>query len=107
MNVENNHDAHDRKWMFSVGPPGGGGQKVTCLACIMELLESPDVLMIKKKPGLNQLITILNTCSAEITQLLKDDTRITLHMTLILLGRYWTSLVVALTKPFGTISFIY
>ena len=85
--MENNHDVHDRKWMFNVAPPGGG-EKVACVACLVETLENPDVLTIRKKPILNQLITVLNTCNSQITQLLKADIRITLYMTLILLGEF-------------------
>ena len=89
--MEGNHDKHDRKWMFHVTPSIGGSvsaDQVSCLGCIVEMLEDPDVLVIKKKPVLNQLVAVLNSCSAQCTQLLQSDIRITLHITLILLGEY-------------------
>ena len=91
LTMESNHDKHDRKWMFNVATSGGGstrGDQMSCLACIVEILEDPDVLVIKKKSVLNQLVAILNSCSVQCTQLLQSDIRITLHVALILLGEY-------------------
>ena len=90
LTMESNHDKHDRKWMFNVATSGVGstrGDQVSCLVCIVEILEDPDVLVIKKSV-LNQLVAVLNSCSVQCGQLLQSDIRITLHVALILLGEY-------------------
>ena len=83
----NNHDRHSRKWMVDVAPADNEkGKQLMCLACIVEVLEDSDVLMIRKKPALKQLMTLLNSCNTQCVQLLQSDIRITAHVTLILLG---------------------
>lgn len=44
------HSRHDPKWSGRLGPAEGGGLLV-CVACVIEMLESDDVAVIKILSG--------------------------------------------------------
>ena len=80
------HGDHDVKWTV---PRGNSGEPL-CLACLMEFIENPDILVLKKKHALLALQEILQNSSRAVKQMLETEAVITQHMSFILVGNYFT-----------------
>ena len=96
------HPEHDPKWLFPSSDLNHGplSQKTdaqhSCLACIVELLEDSNMLVVKKKLVLAEMLRLLSFHSNQMLALLSGDLRVTAHVALIITGMY--PLPVALCK---------
>ena len=77
------HSDHDSIWQL----PGNSDAGMTCLACLVECLEDPDALIVKKKRMLSELLRIFTVQQREDVSVLNRDIRVTAHLILILIGK--------------------
>ena len=77
------HREHDDRWMVHASDVD-----VTCFACLMELLEDQNVLLVKKKFVLAELLRFLSYHTEYMLDVLSEDFRVIVHATVILLGKY-------------------
>ncbi|XP_078539432.1 meiosis inhibitor protein 1 isoform X2 [Lissotriton helveticus] len=75
------HYRHNPQWLLT-GPAGGS----LCLACVTEMLEEPEVSVVRKKYMLSCFRHILHHSAAAVTELLMQDPRICAHFLGTLLG---------------------
>ena len=76
------HREHDERWTVRAS-----GDDVTCFACLMELLEDPQLLRVKKKLVLAELLRFLTYHTEYMLDVLSGDFRVIVHATVILLGK--------------------
>ena len=89
------HAEHDPKWMTpaSVLDPGSPSESPSsCLACIVEMLEDPSLLLVKKKLVLSEMLRLLGYHGNQVMKLFREDERVTAHVALILVGGYFGSI---------------
>ena len=77
------HRDHDERWTVHTSDVD-----VTCFACLMELLEDQDVLLVKKKFVLSELLRFLSYHTEYLLEVVTEDFRVIVHATAILLGEY-------------------
>lgn len=69
-----NHSKHDSQWRMT-----GTNVSVVCVACLVELLENPDVLHLRKRKALREVVFLLSNGS-NLLELLSQNARITSHL---------------------------
>ena len=69
-----NHSKHDSQWRMT-----GGNVSVVCVACLVELLENADVLHLRKRKALREVVFLLSN-SQVLVELLSQNGRITSHL---------------------------
>ena len=69
-----NHSNHDSQWRMT-----GTNISVVCVACLVELLENPEVLHLRKRKALREVVFLLSN-SQHLLELLSQNTRITSHL---------------------------
>lgn len=69
-----NHSKHDSQWRMT-----GANISVVCVACLVELLGSPDVLHLRKRKALREVVFLLSN-SSNLSELLSQNARITSHL---------------------------
>jgi len=69
-----NHSKHDSQWRMS-----GVNVSVVCVACLVELLENADVLHLRKRKALREVVFLLSN-SHVLLELLSQNARITSHL---------------------------
>ncbi|KAI0228422.1 Meiosis inhibitor protein 1 [Lamellibrachia satsuma] len=74
------HREHYDRWMVHASDVD-----VTCFACLMELLEDQNVLLVKKKFVLAELLRFLSYHTEYMLDVLSEDFRVIVHATVILL----------------------
>ena len=75
-----NHSKHDSQWRMT-----GANISVVCVACLVELLESPDVLHLRKRKVLREIVFLLSN-SQSLLELLSQNARITSHLCSIIMN---------------------
>ena len=74
-----NHSKHDSQWRMT-----GTNISLVCVACLVELLESPDVLHLRKRKVLREVVFLLSN-SQILLELLSQNARITSHLCCIIM----------------------
>ena len=69
-----NHSKHDSQWRMT-----GTNISVVCVACLVELLENPEVPHLRKRKALREVVFLLSN-SQHLAELLCQNTRITSHL---------------------------
>ena len=69
-----NHSTHDTQWRMT-----GPNVSVVCVACLVELLEKADVLHLRKRKALREVVFLLSN-SQVLLELLSQNARITSHL---------------------------
>eukprot|EP00063_Salmo_salar_P073883 XP_014048718.1 PREDICTED: meiosis inhibitor protein 1-like [Salmo salar] len=88
---ENIHFRHDPKWSVRVrmGHPDQSGLMI-CVACVIEMMESNNVVSVRKSVALSGISRVLKSCPGALKELLLQDHRVCLHFTAFLLGMLHT-----------------
>lgn len=74
-----NHSKHDSQWRMT-----GANVSVVCVACLVELLENSDVLHLRKRKALREVVFLLSN-SQVLLELLSQNTRIASHLCSVIL----------------------
>lgn len=69
-----NHSKHDSQWRMT-----GANVSVVCVACLVELLENADILHLRKRKALREVVFLLSN-SQVLLELLSQNARITSHL---------------------------
>lgn len=69
-----NHSKHDSQWRMT-----GANVSVVCVACLVEVMENPDVLHLRKRKALREVVFLLSN-SQILLELLSQNARITSHL---------------------------
>ncbi|XP_078344335.1 meiosis inhibitor protein 1-like [Oculina patagonica] len=69
-----NHSKHDSQWRMT-----GANVSFVCVACLVELLENLDVLHLRKRKALREVVFLLSNGS-NLLELLSQNARITSHL---------------------------
>ena len=69
-----NHSKHDSQWRMT-----GANVSVVCVACLVELLENADVLHLRKRKALREVVFLVSN-SQVLVELLSQNGRITSHL---------------------------
>ncbi|XP_032392503.1 meiosis inhibitor protein 1 isoform X6 [Etheostoma spectabile] len=83
------HFRHDPKWSGRLGPTEGGGV-LLCVACVIEMIDSDDIASVRKSFALSGISGLLKCSPGALRELLRQDTRVSLHFTASLLGMLHT-----------------
>ncbi|XP_034749095.1 meiosis inhibitor protein 1 isoform X2 [Etheostoma cragini] len=83
------HFRHDPKWSGRLGPTEGGGV-LLCVACVIEMIDSDDIASVRKSFALSGISGVLKCSPGALRELLRQDTRVSLHFTASLLGMLHT-----------------
>ena len=76
------HSNHDSKWSI----PRNGMEQL-CLACIMEYIEDPEILVLKKKHAFVALLDLFQQSCQPIKQLLENEIIIAQHISYLFVGK--------------------
>ncbi len=96
IKVTASHSDHDPRWLIipvDLDSRSGQGQSApeptsSCLACIVELLEDHTLLLVKKRLLLAEMLRLLGYHGNQMQELLGEDSRVTAHVALTLVGLY-------------------
>ncbi|PFX25933.1 meiosis inhibitor protein 1-like [Stylophora pistillata] len=69
-----NHTKHDSQWRMT-----GRDVTLVCVACLVEILESPNVLHLRKRKALQEIVFLLSN-NQNLLELLCRNTRIVSHL---------------------------
>ena len=69
-----NHSKHDSQWRMT-----GTNVTLVCVACLVELLENPNVLYLRKRKALREVVFLLSN-GPNLLELLSQNTRIVSHL---------------------------
>lgn len=69
-----NHDSHDSTWMVK-----GSGFKILCIACLIEALEDKEVLAIRKRKILSEILVLLSR-DDKMAAVLSTNLRVCSHL---------------------------
>lgn len=69
-----NHSKHDSQWRMT-----GANISVVCVACLVELLENPEVLHLRKRKALREVVFLLSN-NQNLLELLFQNAKITSHL---------------------------
>ena len=69
-----NHSKHDSQWRMT-----GRNVTLVCVACLVELLESPNVLHLRKRKALQEIVFLL-TNNQNVLELFCQSTQIVSHL---------------------------
>ncbi|XP_075879735.1 meiosis inhibitor protein 1 isoform X2 [Nelusetta ayraudi] len=78
------HFRHDSKWSGRLGPAEGGGL-LLCVACVIEMIESDDIAVVRKSFALSGISGVLKCSPGAMRELLRQDHRVGLRLTASLL----------------------
>ncbi|KAM9780402.1 LOW QUALITY PROTEIN: meiosis inhibitor protein 1 [Neosynchiropus ocellatus] len=70
------HFRHDSKWVGRLGPAEGGGLLI-CIACVIEMMESQDIALVRKSFALSGITWALQSSPGSFRELLLQDLRLT------------------------------
>ena len=76
------HSSHDQAWNFP-----GTSVSVICIACLVETLEETDVLNVRKRKALGEIVAILSR-SDNLLEKLRSNIKISSHLSQVLLGLF-------------------
>ncbi|XP_028268004.1 meiosis inhibitor protein 1 [Parambassis ranga] len=83
------HFRHDSKWSGRLGPAEGGGV-LLCVACVIKMMESEEIPSVRKSFALSGISAMLKSSPGALRELLRQDHRVSLHFTALLLGMLQT-----------------
>ena len=75
------HQKHGAQWRMP-----GSSCPVVCVACLVEILELKDVLLIQKRKVVGEMASLLSRADTEFAKLLTENPRVTSHLCSILLN---------------------
>ncbi|XP_077475502.1 meiosis inhibitor protein 1 isoform X1 [Stigmatopora argus] len=83
------HFRHDPRWSGRLGPAEGGGLHL-CVACVIEMLESDDISLVRKSYALSAVSGFLKCSPGVLRQMLQIDHHVSMHFINSLLGMLHT-----------------
>ncbi|XP_029945117.1 meiosis inhibitor protein 1 [Salarias fasciatus] len=83
------HFRHDPKWSGRSGAAEGGGL-LLCVACVIEMIQSPDVALVRKSFALSGVSALLKCSPGTLRELLQQDQSVCRYFTASLLGMLQT-----------------
>ncbi|XP_057673223.1 meiosis inhibitor protein 1 isoform X1 [Corythoichthys intestinalis] len=79
------HFRHDPSWSGRLGPAKGGGLHL-CIACVIEMLESDDISLVRKSHALSAVCGFLKCFPGALREMLQNDHQVSMHFISSLMG---------------------